>query len=500
MTQTTTNDNRVSIGIPQLDEACNGGLPANAAYLIRGGPGSGKTTLCLHFLVEGVQRGENTLFVSFGEREARIRENAPPLLDLSSIQFLDLSPPASAFTAEASYDIFASADVEGQPVIESVRNAVEQLQPKRVVIDSMTHLRYLSSDAYQYRKHTLGLIHFLMDNAITVLFTSESAAPEDDEELAFMSDGVIELTAYQHARRLSIPKLRGSTMSPGPHTYTIGTDGISVSPRLQSSEHTRKYSPELISSGVAALDDLSNGGFHRGSVTVISGPSGVGKSNIGMLYMKEAAARGERSVVISFEEAREMIIERCRSVNIPVDGMLDGDMLAIYSIEPLSHSPDELAAKIRYEVEQRNAKILMLDSLASFRLSIKTDDQLIQRLHEICRYLGNMGVSAFLIDETENLTGQARATDEGFSYLTDNILLLRYINHDGGLGRVIGMLKKRTGDFNRYPLRFSITSSGIRIHESFQSLDSLIPGLSSTDTLNAATAARGTPSQSADGY
>ena len=185
-----------------------------------------------------------------------------------------------------------------------------------------------------------------------------------------------------------------------------------------------------------------------------------------------------------------MLIQRCRSINIPIDGMLNNDMLAIYAIEPLSQSPDELAIKIRYEVERKKARILMLDSLASFRLSIKTDDQLVQRLHEICRYLGNMGVTTFLVDETEALTGQIRATDEGFSYLTDNILLLRYINHEGGLGRVIGVLKKRTGDFNRYPVRFSITSSGIRIHEAFESLENLIPGLKRTESLSADASSR----------
>ena len=475
---TSNNKNRISTGITQLDEVCHGGLPANAAYLIRGGPGSGKTTLCLQFLVEGVKEGNTALYISFGEREARIRENAPSLLDLSGIQFLDLSPPSSAFTSEETYDVFASAEVEGQPVIDAVRNTVEETKASRIVIDSMTHLRYLSSDTYQYRKHVLGLIHFLMDNKSTLLFTSESTSPEQDEELAFISDGVIELSARQHARQLFIPKLRGSSVSHGPHTYVLGDRGINIAPRLRSSEHSRHYSDEIISSGVAALDDLSKGGFHRGTVTVLSGPSGVGKSNIGMLYMKEAAARGERSVVVSFEESHDMIIQRCRSINIPIDGMLNNDMLSIISIEPLSHSPDELAAKIRYEVEQKKARILMLDSLASFRLSIKTDDMLIQRLHEICRYLGNMGVTTFLVDETEALSGQVSATNERFSYLTDNILLLRYINHEGGLGRVIGVLKKRTGDFHRYPVRFSITSSGIRIHEAYESLDSLIPGMS----------------------
>lgn len=471
---------RILTGIDGLDEVCNGGLPAKAAYLIKGGPGCGKTTLCLQYLANGIGNGESALFISFAERESRIRANAPNTIDLSGIEFLDLSPSAASFSTEESYDVFPSSDVEEAPIFDAIRSTIESHQPGRVVIDSMTHMRYLASDAYQYRKHVLGLIHLIMDQGATLLFTSEEPTSEHDEELAFLSDGVIQLESFQHARRLLIPKLRGSEVSNGPHTYTLSDKGLSVSPRLKAKEHSRKFLNDLMCSGIAALDELSDGGFHRGTVTLLSGPAGVGKSNISMLYMKEAAARGDRSVVLTFEESRDTLLERCRSINLPVDTMIDNNLLSVYAIEPLSHSPDELAAIIRDEVEHNDARIVMLDSLASFRLSIKTDDQLVQRLHEICRYLGNMGVSTILIDETQDVTGQTRITEERFSYLTDNIILMRYIKHQGGLGRVIGILKKRTGPFKNHPVRFSITSSGVRIHEAYESFDSLVPGLASS--------------------
>ena len=139
---------RVSIGIAGLDEILYGGFISKRAYLVRGGPGCGKTTLGLHFLTEGVARGERSLFITLGEPEAELRANAMALgFGLEQVRFLDLSPNAAFFTEMQSYDIFSPAEVEREPVTQQILTQIEEFRPQRVFLDAMTQFRYLATDS-----------------------------------------------------------------------------------------------------------------------------------------------------------------------------------------------------------------------------------------------------------------------------------------------------------------------------------------------------------------
>ena len=165
---------RLPTGVVGLDEVLKGGLVAKRAYLLHGNPGSGKTTLGLHFLMTGAKNGDKALYITMGETEQQIRENATGVgFDLSGIQFLDLAPSPDFFAQLQSYDIFSPADVEREPTTERITAEVESLKPIRVFIDAMTHFRYLSSDDLQFRRQTHSFLRFLTDSGATVLFTSE---------------------------------------------------------------------------------------------------------------------------------------------------------------------------------------------------------------------------------------------------------------------------------------------------------------------------------------
>ena len=170
---------RLPTGILGLDEVLNGGLVAKRAYLVHGNPGSGKTTLGLHFLMTGAKRGDQTLYITMGETEEQIRENGARVgFDLTGIKFLDLTPSPDFFAQLQSYDIFSPADVEREPTTERITSEVEKLKPIRVFIDAMTHFRYLSSDDLQFRRQTYSFLRFLTDSGATVLFTSEFSAQQ----------------------------------------------------------------------------------------------------------------------------------------------------------------------------------------------------------------------------------------------------------------------------------------------------------------------------------
>lgn len=456
----------LSTGILGLDEVCLGGLPPESAYLVRGGAGTGKTTLALHFLAAGAAQGESSLFISFDETEPRIRRNAPRSLSLDKVEILDLSPMSSAFTEEESYDVFAPSEIEGEALTDKLRKAVESLEPKRIAIDSITHLLHLAPDAYRYRKQSLALIRYLVDNGATVLFISEAIGQVPDNESSFLSDGIIDLSYTGDIRYLDVMKLRGHSFQAGPHLAVLDRNGMTVHPRSRPSHFSRSFSPDQIGSGIANLDRLVGGGIHRGSTTVISGPTGVGKSSLGLQFMKEAAGRGERSVVLSFEETADSLVHRCRGLNMPIDDMMGSNRLAIHGIEPRTTTVEEVFSLLRQEIDAENTTIIMFDSMSGFRLAVKSEEGLLERLHDLCRYLANMGITVFVIDEIEQLTNSSQVTHEGFSYLVDNAILLRYFTEEGKLARTIGMLKKRMGDFEKTPRRFEVSPYGLDVGKS----------------------------------
>jgi len=468
--------NRISSGIDGLNEILKGGFISKRAYLVRGGPGSGKTTLGYHFLMDGVEKGEKTLFITLGEPEDQIKANGEALgLDLKGIEFLDLTPGPDFFTQAESYDIFSPAEVEREPITQMIVNKVETLKPSRVFIDSMTQFRYLAPDAFQFRKQVLSLIRFLIENGATILFTSEASAEAPDEDLMFLSDGVINLEVQSDTRTIEVLKFRGSEFISGLHSYKIGQGGIKVYPRIIPELYTLDFEYRVVSSGIPEVDELLKGGLEIGTITMISGPTGVGKTTFSMIFLKEAAGRGENSVVYSFEETEEKLIKRCESVNIPVKSMIESGRLKIRHIEPLTLLPDEFGNMVREDVEEFGAKVALIDSTSGYEMAMGGENPR-KHLHAVCRYMANMGLLVLLTTEIRDITGTFKVSDHHISYLADNIIFLRYIEIKGELRRAIGVLKKRLGDFEKTLREYSITRYGIRVGEPLKNLRNILSG------------------------
>lgn len=427
---------RLSTGVAGLDEVLLGGFVSGRAYLVRGGPGCGKTTLGMHLLTTGAAEGEKVLFISLGEPEAQLRTNAAALgFDLKGVTFLDLSPPPEFFAEAESYDIFSAAEVEREPTTRKIVEQVEKIKPKRVFIDSMTQLRYLSTDAFQFRKQALSFLRFLVDRGATVLCTAEGTTEIPDDDLQFMADGVRHLEFAPEGRTLSVTKFRGSGFRSGAHAISLGEQGMAIFPRLVPERLRRDFVTEPMSSGVPELDELLHGGLERGTVTILTGPTGAGKTTLGLQFIKEAAGRGERSVVYTFEEGVETLLNRCEAINIPVRAMVEHGTLSVLQAEPLRYTPDEFARLVRRDVEEQKRRIVMIDSVAGYGLSMQGRD-LTTHLHALGMYLKSVGVTVLLVNEVENITGEFRATDDKLSYLADNVVFLRYLEMNGERGGV----------------------------------------------------------------
>ncbi|MGN8198968.1 ATPase domain-containing protein [Salinisphaera sp. RV14] len=464
----------MSSGVAGLDAVLHGGFVPRRAYLVAGGPGSGKTTLGLHFLT--AIQGEPALLVSLGEAADDIRADAESIgLDLSTITLLDLTP-GHADGDHASYKLLEPWEAEAPDLRERIDSVCPDGLPQRIFIDALSQFRHLVPDAFQFRKQVMALLQYLTAAGATVVFTAEQGSAADDD-LQYLGDGILKLEQGPDGRALHIVKRRGAGFAEGRHAVRLDSHGMQVYPRLVPEDHQQTFVAETIPFGLAELDALTGGGLQRGTVTLVSGPSGVGKTSLGAHVMGEAARRGERSVIFTFEERVGTLSHRCEQIGIPISQMIDTGTLAVREIEPLRYMPEEFACSVQREVEERGVRMVMLDSLSGYRQSVRGRD-ITPHIHALCRYLSNMGVTVLLINEISAIAGgEVRVSEYGISYLADAVLMLRYMELDGELRKTIGTLKKRTGDFEKTLRHFNITRNGLSVGAPIKGMRGIISGM-----------------------
>ena len=471
---------RLSTGIEGLDEIIEGGLPAGRNCLIRGGPGTGKTTLALHFLTEAVDADRPPLYVSLVSPAEDVQADAASAgFDLKGVEFLDLSTPDHLVLDDDNGQL-SRADEGRDPIVQAITARVRELAPERIAIDSLTRLQGLLPETDDLRRQVMALLRILAESGATVVGLSEETGRSPDDELQFLADGIITLRAGVDARAVQVTKLRGSSFQRGWHTVRLHERGMTVFPRLAFQAHADlpALTGHQLSTGVPELNELLHGGLERGTVTIISGPSGTGKTTIGAQFMKEAAGRGERSALLMLDESPSTFLHRAAAVSIPVNDMIDRGTLSLIPMDPLSVTPDEIAARVRTEVEEHGTTAVMIDSIASYQLTIHEHAASgLSDLHALGRYLRAKGVIGLLTDEVATVTGDFTASGHKLSHLADTVMFLRYMETDGQLRKVIGVLKKRTSSFENVLRELQITEYGIKVGEPLNHLRGVLSGI-----------------------
>jgi len=478
MSSEEPDSQRVSTGVPGFDSILNGGYLSETATLVRGPPGSGKSIFSLHFLAAGLDAGETGLYINLGEPEHYIEETARGFgLDIDRLDFLNLSPSGDQFQGEETYTLFESSEVETPSLVENIRTEIQEINPDRVVIDPVTEFRYLTPDQHQFRSQILSLVKLLKNTGSTILLTSQAADSMPDDDLQFLVDAVVNIDETEDRRTVRVSKFRGSSVRSGQHTLQISDEGLQVWPQLDPNRHEREHTSTKLSAGVPELDSLLSGGITTGTITFLSGPTGVGKTTTGLQFMKEAAGRGQRSVLYSFEEDRHTLFERAEAVNIPITDMIDQGTLTVEIIGPEELSVDEFTHRIRTEVEDNGAEIVMIDGTSGFEQSLRgVSADPMRDLVKIGRYLRNMGVTGIVTNEVHQITGEFRATDQRMSFLADSIIVLRHVEYKGSLRKVIGVLKMRTSNYENQLRELEITEHGLRVGESLPELRGILTG------------------------
>src|SRR5688572_14266412 len=288
-TLNSSDDPRCPSGIEGLDNILGGGLPPNCVYLVQGDPGSGKTTLALQFLLEGVRSGESVFYITLSETEAELLKVARSHnWSLESIPLLELSAIESLLRPEAQTTVFHPSEIELTKITNLLVEHIQKLKPARVVFDSLSEFRLIAETPLRYRRHLLNLKQEFTKYGSTVLLLDDKMNNTEvgpDPHVLSLTHGVVQLEQLspdygRSRRRMRVTKLRGVHYSEGYHDYTIVKGGLQIFPRLIAAEHHVEFKPESIPSGIPEMDKLLGGGLDRGTTTLIMGPVGSGKSSI----------------------------------------------------------------------------------------------------------------------------------------------------------------------------------------------------------------------------
>jgi circadian clock protein KaiC len=472
----------IPTGVPGLDNVLGGGLPESSFNLIAGGPGSGKTTLAHQIMFANATVERPALyFTVLGEptikmlRYQRQFSYFNPDLAGSAIQFINLS--AEVMERDLS------------EVLARIVSEIDRAKPGIVVVDSFRTIggQHGSSE----RSATFDLDHFIQRLAlhltsweVTSFLLGEYAEEEQRNPVFTVADGLLWLSQATDrnsvVRKLQVVKIRGRAPMPGLHTFRITDDGLQIFPRIP--EQTRKRAQpkhERLSTGVPGMDEMVGGGVIAGDAVMLTGPAGSGKSTFATQFMVAGLANGETGVIAVFEEYPEEYLVRANARNPEVGKMIKAGKLELIYLRPLDLSVDEALSAILEAVERLGAKRVVIDSLSGFEVALAPTfrEDFRESLYRLVGTLTATGVTVFMTAEVSERFTDARFTSEKVSFITDEIIVQRYVEMEGELRRVMAVIKMRGSEHSHQFRTYEVTAKGVVVGGPLTEYDGIVTGV-----------------------
>jgi len=474
--------NQLPTGVAGLDEILGGGIPEFSFNIIAGAPGCGKTTLAHQIIFANATDERPALyFTVLGEPALKM------LRYQQQYTFFDAAKLNSAVRFVNLSEELIERGLKG--VLAEISKQVEAANPGMVVVDSFrTVLRTEQHGARAIEVQTfvqqLALLLTTCE-ATTFLIGEYSDSELLDNPVFTVADGLFWL--YQQVernsvvRKLQVMKLRGQMSVPGMHTFRITDAGLQAFSRTLGLTGKKKRAPDRkrMSLGVEALDEMMGGGIPEGDSLLIAGSSGTGKSVLATQFIAAGLRAGEPGIVAVFEERPEEYTGRASTFGLDLNtAQKDGSLEVIY-LRPLDLSVDEMMQELIDAVQRTGAKRMVIDSLAGFELALapgfRTDFR--ESLYRMIFALTGIGITILSTLEMEETFDKLPFSSYLISFLTDDIVRLRYVEIDGQLRKIMMVLKMRGGDHSKDIREYDITSGGIVVGEHLRDYGNLITGL-----------------------
>jgi circadian clock protein KaiC len=474
---------KLETGIPGFDHMTMGGLPRRRATVLAGQAGSAKTVFAGQFLAEGVRRGQPGVFVTLEEPADDLRRNLMTLgFDVAAWEaagdwrFVDASPLVREDGTPAPYSFETLSAQIGQ--------AVDATGADRLVLDSLNTVFALSDDAGIARQRLRDLVARLRAMGLTVLMTVETATDPAGslsrygiEE--FVADNVVLLRNTREGkgrrRTVEVLKMRGSTHRKGDYAFTIQPGvGLVVLP-VSTAVLQAKPTQERVESGIADLDALFHGGLFKDSITLLGGPTGTGKTLLTVEFLASAAARGERALLLAYEESPDQITRNAVGQGRDVARLRDEGLLRVVSTYPEEASLEDHLLEIKELVDEFRPARIAVDSLTALERA-GSQEAFREFVVALTAYFKTEGLTTVLTASTPSLAQSSSVTEGHVSTLADVLVVTRYVELPGEIRRALTVLKMRGSSHDQQVRELVISDEGLRIGEPLRPLSGVLTG------------------------
>jgi circadian clock protein KaiC len=454
-----TVSDRLLSGHDALDAVLGGGLPANAISLLMGLPGTGKTIIAQQYVFRnGRPERPAVYFSTVSEPLEKIVRFA------QSLEFFD---QAAIGTSVLYEDLGATLGREG--LAGAGRRIVEVLRERRpglLVVDSFKALHAFSDGYGDFRQFLHELAGRLTAYPVASLWLGEYEEADVGVLAEFaVADAIVSLVTERLGQRevrfLQVRKLRGSSFRSGRHAYRLSSGGVHVFPRLADAPDETGYdlSDVRVSSGISALDDLLADGYWPGASTLIAGPSGSGKTLMGLHFIFNGARQGEPGIIANLQENTTQL----RRIVAGFGWSLDEPLVEGMYRSPVDIYIDEWADDLLRAVARTGAKRVLIDSLADLRLAAPDEIRFREFVYSLVQRFSRQGVSCMMTFESHDLFGSGRLSEGAISHLSDNVVLLRYVQQQASIKRAISVIKTRASRHVPVTFEFEIGPDGITL-------------------------------------
>ena len=452
-----------STGTPQLDLVLGGGFPAASTTIVAGLPGTGKTILAEQFLFTNATPQAPALYLT------SLSEPLEKLVRyVQQFSFFDRDRLRAAIHYQDIGEAISRDGIASLPVL--VETLLVERAAAFLVVDSFKALHDLSGDTNAFRTALFDLGRVLASTGVTALLVGEYS-PEEIAALPefAVADGVVELTNRAHGMRyertVRVHKLRGAATLPGEHSFRIGPDGLLVYPRLTGAgDPERVASDTRVSTGVTPLDAMLEGGPFEGTATLVAGPTGVGKTTLGLQFLAEGARCGEPGLLVQFQESPSQVVRLFRNLGVDAVALAGDGLITTLHVTPLEINLVELLGEIRALVQRHHVRRIVVDALGDMQDAAIERDRFRAAVWTLMRFLGGSAVTGLFLAETpfrSDETARSSVTQGDVSYMADNLLLLRHQRPPrDGYDRTVEVLKSRGSPHDSAERPFLIDSTG----------------------------------------
>ena len=477
---TTKQLNRVSTGIPGLDRILSGGLFETGVYIVQGGAGAGKTILanqiCFHYARQKRRALYYTLLTEAHDRM---------IAYLNRLSFFDESLLSGGVNYVSGFKLL---EAEGLPgVVRNVRDMIARDRPTLVVIDGLVSAEEIAPNNTAFKKflHEIQTVSVMFTTTVVLLTNTEAATRLQAEHT--MVDGIIALKAdilgLKARRSVEVSKMRGSGQLRGVHTIEINEHGITVIPRIESvlrdfGFHPRPFSDHRRGFGVEGLDRMLFGGLTSNSNSMLMGPSGAGKTILGMHFLNAGAEAGEKGLFFTFYERPEEIHMKAQRLGMTaLAHAIEAGTVQIVWQSSVEANIDRIGTELLERFNELLPSRIFLDGVHGFEATLDHRDRIQDFFAAITDYFMNKGATFLFTAETQDIIGEAiRPPFPNASRMCQNIVLLRYTELRSRIDRVVGIIKMRDSNFDQNLHAYSIEDSGAVIAGPISIADQLLLG------------------------